>query len=34
MKDIGNVIGMATKELSGKPDGKTISEIVRKNLNN
>ena len=34
MKDMGKVMGMATKELSGKADGKTISEIVRKNLNN
>ena len=34
MKDMGKVMGMVTKELSGKADGKTISEIVRKNLNN
>ena len=34
MKDMGKVMGMATKELSGKADGKTISQIVRKNLNN
>ena len=34
MKDMGKVMAMATKELSGKADGKTISEIVRKNLNN
>ena len=34
MKDMGKVMGMATKELSGKADGKTISELVRKNLNN
>ena len=32
MKDMGKVMGMATKELSGKADGKTISQIVRKNL--
>ena len=32
MKDMGKVMGMATKELSGKADGKTISEIVRKNF--
>ena len=32
MKDMGKVMGMASKQLSGKADGKTISEIVRKNL--
>ena len=32
MKDMGKVMGMVTKELSGKADGKTISQIVRKNL--
>ena len=32
MKDMGKVMGMATKELSGKADGTTISQIVRKNL--
>ena len=32
MKDMCKVMGMATKELSGKADGKTISQIVRKNL--
>ena len=32
MKDMGKVMGLATKELSGKSDGKTISEIVRKKL--
>ena len=32
MKDMGKVRGLATKELSGKADGKTISQIVRKNL--
>ena len=32
MKDMGKVMGLATKELSGKADGKTISQIVRKNL--
>ena len=31
---MGKVMGMATKELSGKADGKTISQIVIKNLNN
>ena len=30
MKDMGKVMGLASKELSGKSDGKTISEIVRK----
>ena len=34
MKDMGKVMGMATKELSGKADGKTISQIVIKNLKN
>ena len=34
MKDMGKVMGIATKELSGKADGKTISQIVIKNLNN
>ena len=29
MKDMGKVMGLATKELSGKSDGKTISQIVR-----
>ena len=33
MKDMGKVMGLASKELSGKSDGKTISEIVRKNVN-
>ena len=32
MQDIGKVMGMVTKHLSGKADGKTISQIVRKNL--
>ena len=32
MKDMGKVMGIASKELSGKSDGKTISEIVRKKL--
>tara|TARA_B100001057_G_scaffold57171_1_gene50674 strand:- start:5002 stop:5454 length:453 start_codon:yes stop_codon:yes gene_type:complete len=34
MKDMGKVMGMASKELLGKADGKTISEIIRKNLSN
>jgi uncharacterized protein YqeY len=29
---MGKVMGIASKELSGKADGKTISQIVRKNL--
>lgn len=33
MKDMGMVMGLATKELSGKSDGKTISQIVRSILN-
>ncbi|MEA1897954.1 MAG: GatB/YqeY domain-containing protein [Bacteroidota bacterium] len=32
MADMGKVMGMANKELSGKADGKTISGIVRKML--
>ena len=32
MADMGKVMGLASKELSGKSDGKTISEIVRKKL--
>ena len=32
MQDMGKVMGMATKELAGKADGKTISNIVRKLL--
>ena len=32
MKDMGKVMGLASKELSGKSDGKTISEIVKKKL--
>ena len=32
MQDMGKVMGMVTKQLSGKSDGKTISQIVRKNL--
>ena len=29
MKDMGRVMGMATKELAGKADNKTISNLVR-----
>lgn len=32
MKDMGKVMGLASIQLSGKADGKTISQIVRKNL--
>lgn len=32
MKDMGKVMGMATKAMAGKADGKTISAIVRKKL--
>ena len=32
MKDMGKVMGMASKELAGKADGKTISAIVRQKL--
>jgi len=31
-KDLGKVMGAANKELAGKADGKTISEIVRQLL--
>ncbi len=31
-KDMGKVMGMATKQLAGKADGKLISEIVKKLL--
>ena len=33
MKDMGKVMGIITKKLMGKADGKTISTIVRNNLN-
>ena len=32
MKDMGKVMGMVSKELAGKADGKTISNIVKKKL--
>ncbi len=32
MKDMGKVMGVVTKQLAGKADGKTISGIVRKKL--
>jgi uncharacterized protein YqeY len=32
MKDMGKVMGMVTKQLAGKADGKTISTIVKSKL--
>ena len=32
MKDMGKVMGMASKEMAGKADGKTISTIVKAQL--
>lgn len=32
MQDMGKVMGMASKELTGKADGKTISAIVKRKL--
>ena len=32
MKDMGKVMGLANKELTGKSDGKTISSIVKSKL--
>jgi len=32
MKDMGKVMGIVSKELAGKADGKTISTLVKKNL--
>ncbi len=32
MKDMGKVMGMASKELAGKADGKAISMVVKKLL--
>ncbi|WP_034923404.1 GatB/YqeY domain-containing protein [Gillisia sp. CAL575] len=34
MKDMGKVMGMASGELAGKADGKTISMIVKRELSN
>lgn len=31
-QDMGKVMGMATKQMSGKADGKTISQMVKKLL--
>jgi len=32
MKDMGKVMGMATKQLAGKADGKTVSALVKQLL--
>lgn len=32
MKDMGRVMGMATKQLAGKADNKTVSDIVKEIL--
>ena len=32
MKDMGKVMGMASKQMAGKADGKTISSIVKEKL--
>jgi uncharacterized protein len=32
MKDMGKVMGIANKQLTGKADGKTISEVVKELL--
>ena len=32
MQDMGKVMGLASQELAGKADGKTISTIVRQKL--
>lgn len=32
MQDMGKVMGIVSKELAGKADGKTISILVKKNL--
>ncbi|MCF4102350.1 GatB/YqeY domain-containing protein [Gillisia sp. M10.2A] len=34
MKDMGKVMGLASAELAGKADGKTISMLVKKKLSN
>ncbi|CAM1363797.1 GatB/YqeY domain-containing protein [Tenacibaculum xiamenense] len=34
MKDMGKVMGIASKQLAGKADGKTISSIVKSKLSN
>ena len=32
MQDMGKVMGLASKEMAGKADGKTISAVVKKKL--
>ena len=32
MKDMGKVMGMATKQLAGQADGKTVSGLVKELL--
>jgi uncharacterized protein YqeY len=32
MKDMGKVMGMASKQLAGKADGKRIADTVKKKL--
>ena len=32
MKDMGRVMGMVSKQLAGKADNKTISQIVKQKL--
>ena len=32
MKDMGKVMGMASKQLAGKADGKRIADLVKKSL--
>ncbi|MFD1095094.1 GatB/YqeY domain-containing protein [Salegentibacter chungangensis] len=34
MQDMGKVMGIASKELTGKADGRTISSIVKQKLSN
>ena len=34
MKDMGKVMGITSKQLAGKADGKTISSIVKSKLSN
>ncbi|MEE2772049.1 MAG: GatB/YqeY domain-containing protein [Bacteroidota bacterium] len=34
MQDMGKVMGMVTKELAGRADGRTISTIVKRKLSN
>jgi uncharacterized protein YqeY len=33
IKDLGKVMGVASKELAGKAEGKDVSEMVKKLLN-